>query len=84
MACGRFFTVKAVRFTNVVRERGQPEVYLALIEPAKDRILQVALKAQGVMTALQTRCSSSSPELFALCIVTLRGRDMAWCGYREP
>lgn len=50
---GRFFTVKTARFASVVQKCGQPEIYLALMEPAKDRTLQSAVKDQRVMTVSQ-------------------------------
>lgn len=45
--------VKSVRFANVVESCGEPEPYLVLMDPAKDRTLQTAVKAQRVMTVFQ-------------------------------
>lgn len=45
--------MKTARFATVVEKAGRPEVYLALIDPAKDRTLQAAVKAQRVMTVSQ-------------------------------
>jgi hypothetical protein len=45
--------VKTARFAKVVEQAGKPEIYLALIDPAKDRKLQAAMKAQRVMTVIQ-------------------------------
>jgi hypothetical protein len=42
--------VKTARFTKVVGACGEPENYLLLMEPAKDRTLQQAVKANRVMT----------------------------------
>lgn len=49
----RYLGMKTARFANVVAKCGPPEIYLALMEPAKDRTLQTAVKAQRVMTVLQ-------------------------------
>jgi hypothetical protein len=46
-------SVKTVRFANVVERSGAPETYLVLLDPAKDRALQSAVKAQRVMTVFQ-------------------------------
>jgi len=45
--------VKTVRFSKVVEKAGAPETYLVLMDPAKDRTLQAAVKAQRVMTVDQ-------------------------------
>jgi hypothetical protein len=45
--------VKTARFSNVVEKCGKPEAYLLLMDPAKDRTFQAALKAQRVMTVFQ-------------------------------
>ncbi len=45
--------MKTVRFSNVVQKSGQPETHLVLVEPAKDRALQAAIKADRVMTVRQ-------------------------------
>ena len=45
--------MKTARFATVVAKAGRPEVYLALMDPAKDRVLQAALKANRVMTVSQ-------------------------------
>jgi len=45
--------VKTARFSNVVEKCGEPEAYLLLRDPAKDRTFQAAVKAQRVMTVFQ-------------------------------
>jgi hypothetical protein len=45
--------VKIARFATVVEKSGKPETYLALLDPAKDRTLQAAIKAHRVMTVIQ-------------------------------
>jgi hypothetical protein len=45
--------VKNVRFSKVVERCGRPETHLVLTDPAKDRTLQAAVKAQRVMTVRQ-------------------------------
>lgn len=45
--------MKTVRFSNVVDACGAPEPYLVLMEPAKDRFLQSAIKSNRVMTIFQ-------------------------------
>lgn len=42
-----------MRFAEVVKNCGRPESYVLLTDPAKDKELQVALKAQKVMTVFQ-------------------------------
>ena len=43
-----------VRFAKVVAKCGEPEAHLILIDPAKDRALQAAIKADRVMTVVAT------------------------------
>jgi hypothetical protein len=45
--------VKTARFSKVVEKCGEPETYLLLMEPAKDRTFQAAVKAERVMTVFQ-------------------------------
>jgi len=45
--------VKTARFSEVVEKCGEPEAYLLLLDPAKDRTFQAAVKAQRVMTVFQ-------------------------------
>jgi hypothetical protein len=45
--------VKTVRFSKVVEKCGQPEDYLLLMDPAKDRTFQAAVKGNRVMTVFQ-------------------------------
>jgi hypothetical protein len=45
--------VKTVRFSEVVKRSGAPEAYLVLMQPAKDKALQSAIKAHRVMTVIQ-------------------------------
>jgi hypothetical protein len=45
--------VKTARFSKVVENSGEPETYLLLMDPAKDRKFQAAVKAQRVMTVFQ-------------------------------
>ena len=45
--------MKTVRFSIVVKTCGEPEVYLLLVDPAKDRTFQAAIKAKRVMTVFQ-------------------------------
>ncbi|MEI9895372.1 MAG: hypothetical protein WDN28_16160 [Chthoniobacter sp.] len=45
--------MKTARFSQVVAKCGQPEVHVAWIAPARDRVLQAAVKTNRVMTVLQ-------------------------------
>ena len=45
--------MKTVRFAKIVENCGEPETHLILMDPAKDRSLQAAVKAQRVMTVFQ-------------------------------
>lgn len=45
--------MQTVRFAKVVEKCGEPESYLLLMDPAKDRTFQSAIKAERVMTVLQ-------------------------------
>jgi hypothetical protein len=45
--------MKSARFATIVEKCGKPEAYLLLMDPAKDRTFQAAVKAQRVMTVLQ-------------------------------
>lgn len=45
--------MKTARFSKVVEKSGEPETYLLLMDPAKDRKFQAALKTQRVMTVFQ-------------------------------
>jgi hypothetical protein len=45
--------MKTARFANVVQTCGEPEAYLLLMDPAKDRTFQAAIKGQRVMTVFQ-------------------------------
>ena len=45
--------MKTVRFSKVFEHSGAPETHLVLIDPAKDRALQSAVKANRVMTLFQ-------------------------------
>jgi hypothetical protein len=45
--------VSTVRFAKVVEACGKPDVHLLLIDPAKDKPLQAAIKADRVMTLYQ-------------------------------
>ena len=45
--------MEQVRFTVVVEQSGNPEVYLLLLDPKKDEHFQTALKANRVMTIQQ-------------------------------
>ena len=45
--------MKTARFSKVVEKCGDPETYLLLMDPAKDRTFQAGLKAQRVMTVFQ-------------------------------
>jgi hypothetical protein len=49
----RIRNVKTVRFAKVIAHSGVPEFHLVLMEPAKDRALQTAVKAHRVMTMYQ-------------------------------
>ena len=49
----RSSNVKTARFSKVVEKCGEPEGYLLLMDPAKDRTFQAAVKAQRVMTVFQ-------------------------------
>jgi hypothetical protein len=45
--------MKTARFAEVVKQCGEPEAHLLLIEPSKDRESQAAIKAKRVMTVFQ-------------------------------
>jgi outer membrane biosynthesis protein TonB len=45
--------VKTARFANIVEKCGEPQAYLLLMDPAKDRTFQAAVKEQRVMTVFQ-------------------------------
>lgn len=45
--------MKTARFSQLVKQCGKPESYLVLMEPAQDRALQAAVKAQRVLTVTQ-------------------------------
>jgi hypothetical protein len=52
--------VRTARFAQVVQTCGQPEVYLLLMDPKKDRSFQAAVKAQRVMTVHQDAVGTKS------------------------
>lgn len=56
----RYVDVKTVRFASVVGKCGKPEVHLALLAPAKDRVLQAAEKAHRVMTVRQENIGTTA------------------------
>jgi hypothetical protein len=45
--------VKTVRFSKVIETCGKPDIHLLLIQPAKDKTLQAAIKSDRVMTLYQ-------------------------------
>jgi hypothetical protein len=45
--------VSTVRFAKVIEACGTPDIHLLLIDPAKDKTLQAAIKADRVMTLYQ-------------------------------
>lgn len=45
--------MKTARFSEVVKQCGQPETHLVLMDPAKDKTLQARVKAQRVLTVTQ-------------------------------
>ena len=45
--------MSTVRFSKVLEACGKPEIHLLLIDPAKDRTLQAAIKSDRVMTLYQ-------------------------------
>jgi hypothetical protein len=45
--------VSTVRFAKVIEACGKPDIHLLLIDPAKDKTLQAAIKADRVMTLYQ-------------------------------
>jgi hypothetical protein len=45
--------VSTVRFAKVIEACGKPDIHLLLIEPAKDKALQAAIKSDRVMTLHQ-------------------------------
>jgi hypothetical protein len=45
--------VSTVRFAKVLEACGKPDIHLLLIDPAKDKALQTAIKADRVMTLYQ-------------------------------
>jgi len=45
--------VSTVRFSKVIEACGKPDIHLLLIDPAKDKALQAAIKSDRVMTLYQ-------------------------------
>jgi hypothetical protein len=45
--------METVRFAKVVESSGKPDTHLLLIDPAKDKTLQAAIKSNRVMTVYQ-------------------------------
>jgi hypothetical protein len=45
--------VSTVRFSKIVEACGKPDIHLLLIDPAKDKTLQAAIKSDRVMTLFQ-------------------------------
>jgi hypothetical protein len=45
--------VSTVRFAKVIEACGKPDIHLLLIDPAKDKTLQAAIKSDRVMTIYQ-------------------------------
>src|SRR5580704_14989840 len=45
--------VSTVRFSKVIEASGKPDIHLLLIDPAKDKTLQTAIKSDRVMTVYQ-------------------------------
>jgi hypothetical protein len=45
--------VSTVRFSKVLEACGKPDIHLLLIDPAKDKTLQAAIKSDRVMTLYQ-------------------------------
>jgi hypothetical protein len=45
--------VSTVRFSKVLEACGKPDIHLLLIDPAKDKTLQAAIKSDRVMTVYQ-------------------------------
>jgi|HubBroStandDraft_6_1064221.scaffolds.fasta_scaffold60903_3 hypothetical protein len=45
--------VSTVRFSKVIEASGKPDIHLLLIDPAKDKTLQAAIKSDRVMTLYQ-------------------------------
>jgi hypothetical protein len=45
--------VSTVRFSKVIEACGKPDIHLLLIDPAKDKTLQAAIKSDRVMTLYQ-------------------------------
>jgi hypothetical protein len=54
--------VKTARFATVVDKFGEPEPYLVLIDPAKDKALQSAIKANRVMTVFQPTVGTAADQ----------------------
>lgn len=52
--------MKTVRFAKVVKKSGNPEVHLLLTDPALDKALQSAVKANRVMTVHQHAVGSKA------------------------
>jgi hypothetical protein len=52
--------MKTVRFSEVVESCGKPDTHLLLIEPAKDKILQAAIRSNRVMTVFQGSSTSKT------------------------
>jgi hypothetical protein len=46
--------MSTVRFSKVLEDCGKPDIHLLLIDPAKDKTLQAAIKSDRVMTLYQS------------------------------
>ncbi len=52
--------MKTVRFSKIVESCGKPDTHLLLIDPAKDKTLQAAIKSNRVMTVYQESGSAKT------------------------
>jgi hypothetical protein len=52
--------MKTVRFAKVLESAGKPDIHLLLMEPAKDKTLQTAIKSNRVMTLYQESGSTKT------------------------
>ena len=50
--------MSTVRFSKVIEASGKPDFHLLLIDPAKDKTLQSAIKSDRVMTLYQQSSGS--------------------------
>jgi hypothetical protein len=57
---GDYVSVSTARFATVVEKFGEPEPHLVLMNPAKDKTLQAAIKGNRVMTVIQSAVGTTA------------------------